>query len=193
MSLFYLFTDLGMVRWSPNLPYAHKLTKLSDDVAFEVGPSITLELGQCSKDQDVSLPQKLSNSFTVWLGVTYAITCFVKWSQKTFGGWSNSVMVSMLLKSTCSHSKGVVTTMGYMGALAWMPSCWMHYSHLVIAFCIWVAMPGHQNQSCSKHNVQCWPWCPASGWHPFMAATQWALGTRNCKTSSISPASVCQW
>ena len=33
---------------------------LSDDVAFKVGSSVTQEHGWCSKDQDISLPQKLS-------------------------------------------------------------------------------------------------------------------------------------
>ena len=63
MSLFYLSVGLGMVRQSPNLLYAHQLTKLSDDVAFKVGSLITYELGWGSEDQDVSLPQELSNSF----------------------------------------------------------------------------------------------------------------------------------
>ena len=52
-----------MVRWSPSLLYAHKLTKLSEDVAFKFGSLVTQELGQDSEDQDVTLPQKLSNSF----------------------------------------------------------------------------------------------------------------------------------
>ena len=52
-----------MLRQSPNLPYAHKLSKLCDDVAFKVGPLVTQELGQCSKDQEASLSQKFSNSF----------------------------------------------------------------------------------------------------------------------------------
>ena len=38
------------------------LAKLSDGVAFKVGPSITQELGQCSEDREVTLPQKLINS-----------------------------------------------------------------------------------------------------------------------------------
>ena len=51
-----------MIRWSPDLRYAYKLAKLSDDVDFKDGSSITQELGWCSKDQDISLPPKLSNS-----------------------------------------------------------------------------------------------------------------------------------
>ena len=181
VSPFHLSICLSMVRWSPNLPYAQKLTKLSDDVAFKVGPSGDRELGWHSKDWDVSLPQKLSKVFTVWLEVMYAITCFIKWLQKTkrfttFGGWSNSMVVSILVKSMCSRSKGAVTMMGHIGALTWLPSCWMHSSQLLIAFCICVAIPGYWNQSCSKHSVCCWPWCPVSQWPPFMAVTQWAMG-----------------
>ena len=88
-----------------------------------------------------------------------------------FGGWSNSIVVSMLVKSTCSNSKGMVTMISHIGALVQLPSCWMQLSQLLIAFCICVAIPGHQNWSCGKHNIYCWHWCPASQWHPFMAAT----------------------
>ena len=57
-----------MVRQSPNLPYANKLAKLSDDVAFKVGPSVTQELGWCFEDWDVILSQGLSNSFCSLIG-----------------------------------------------------------------------------------------------------------------------------
>ena len=57
-----------MVRCSPNLPHTHKLTKFSDDVAFKVGPSVTQDLGQCYKDQDINLPQEPSNSFHSLIG-----------------------------------------------------------------------------------------------------------------------------
>ena len=55
-----------MVRQSSNLPYACKLAKLSDDFFFKVGSSVTREHGQGSEDQDINLPQKLSNSFVEW-------------------------------------------------------------------------------------------------------------------------------
>ena len=58
---------------------------------------------------------------------------------------------------------------GNIEALLQIPSCWMHCSHPLIALCIWVAMPGHQNWSFSKLSVCCWPWCPGLQWHPFMA------------------------
>ena len=192
MSSFYLSIGLGMVRWGPFLSYAYKLTMLSDDVAFEVGPSIIQELGWCSKNQNVSLPQVHSNSSHCLIGghICHNVFCKVVTKHQQVHhtwGWSNSIVVSMLVKSTCNNSKGVVTMMGHMGALAWMPSCWMHCSQLLIAFFIWMAMSGHQNWSCSKHYICCRPWCPASQWHPFMAATWWALGTMNHKTSSSFP------
>ena len=120
--------------------------------------------------------------FAVWYGVMYTMPCFIKWSQKTkrfttFGGWSISIIVSMLGKSACNNSKGMVTMISHIGALTQMPSCWIHHLQLLITLCIWVAILGHQNWSFSKHSVCCWPWCPASWWHPFMAATLWALGT----------------
>ena len=145
-----------------------------------------------------SCHRNLAAVFAVWSGVTYAITCFIKWSKKTkmftmFGGWSNSIIVSMLVKSMWSNTNGAVTMIGHIAALAWVPSCWMHLSLLLIAFCIWAAMPGHQSLPYSKHSVHCWPWCQASLWHPFMLVTQWALGTKNCRTSSNSPVGVWWW
>ena len=52
-----------MVRQSPNLLYAYQLTKLSDDVAFKIGPSVTYELGWSSEDQEIALQQELSKIF----------------------------------------------------------------------------------------------------------------------------------
>ena len=139
----------------------------------------------------------LTTVLAVWLGVMYAITHFIKWSQKTkmltmFGG-PISIIVSMLVKSVSSSSNGAVTMMGHNGALAQVPSWWIHYSQLLIAFCIWVTIPVDQNWSWRKDNVWCWHWCSVSEWHLFMAATQWPLGTINCKTSSNSPAGVWWW
>ena len=152
MSLFYLAIGLRLVRWSPNLPYAHKCTKLSDVVAFKVGHSVVQELDWCSEDWDITLPQKLSNSFHSLIRIMYAMMCFLKWLQKTkrfpmFRGWSNSFIVSIQVKSTCNNSKGVVTMLSHIGALAHMPSCCMHHSQLLITLCIWQAMLSHQNQS----------------------------------------------
>ena len=48
--LILLSIGLSMMRQSPNLPYAHELTKLSDAVAFKVGSSVAQEPSWCSKD-----------------------------------------------------------------------------------------------------------------------------------------------
>ena len=72
---------------------------------------------RCPKDQDITFPQKLSNSFAVWLEVTYAIICFVKWSQKTktftmFGGLIqlhcciNTGKVNVQQLQRCGNSDG---------------------------------------------------------------------------------------
>ena len=142
--------------------------------------------------------RNLATVFAVWLGIMYAMTCLVRWLQKTkmfntFGGWSNFKVVLILIKSMCSNSKGAVTMMGHTGALAIVPSCQMHCSQLLIVFCICVAIPVYQSWSCSKYSICCWPWCPASLWHPFMVATQWAVGTTNHKTSPNSPVGVWWW
>ena len=63
VSSFHLSIGLNTVRQSPNLLYAHKLTKLSNNVAYKVGSLVTQELHWGSEDKDVTLPQKLSNSF----------------------------------------------------------------------------------------------------------------------------------
>ena len=189
VSSFHLFIGLSMVRQSSNLPYCCQLTQLSDDVAFKVGSSITQEPGQGSKDWDVTLLQKLSKSFCSLVQGHIHHNMLHKVITKTntfttFGRWFNSIIVSILVKSMCSNSNGAVSMVGHIGALAWVSSCWMQCSQLLIAFCIWAAIPGHQNWSCSKHNVHFWPWCPASQWHSFMGATWWALGTTNHRTSS---------
>ena len=40
-----------------------------------------------------------------------------------FGGWSSSIVISMLMKSTCSSSKGAVATVGCIAALEQELSC----------------------------------------------------------------------
>ena len=54
---------LGVVQQSSHLLNAHELTQITDDVALKGGHLVTQELGQCSKDRDVALPQKFRNSF----------------------------------------------------------------------------------------------------------------------------------
>ena len=96
--------------------------------------------------------------FAVWLGVTYANTCFVKWSWNTktlltLGDWFGSKVASMLVKSTCRRSRGAVATMGCRGALGRLSSCCRHHVQFLIGCHIWLAIPGHQKHSCSKDKV----------------------------------------
>ena len=58
----------------------------------------------------------------------------------TFGGWSTSIVISMIVKSMCSNSKGAVAMAGYIGTLAQVPSCWMHCLQLLVTFYICMAM-----------------------------------------------------
>ena len=193
-----LSVGLSMVRWNPNLPYAPEVTQLFENLTLKIGTSIRQEHGQHSEDWNVSLPQKFGNSlYSLIKGhVHHDVFCEVVKKTKTFpmfGGWSNSIVISMLVKSMCNNSKGVVKIMGCMGALTWVPPCLMHCLQLFITFCICAAMSSHQNWSHSRYSICYWPWCPASLWHPFMAATWWALGTTNCVASSSPPAGVWWW
>ena len=63
VGLLHLSISLGVVRQSSCLSNDHELTQLTDNVAVKVGSSVTQELGWCSEDQDVSLPQESGNSF----------------------------------------------------------------------------------------------------------------------------------
>ena len=93
--------------------------------------------------------------FAVWSGVTYASTCLVKWSWKTktlaiHCGLSNSIIVSILVKSTCRRSRGAVATMGHKGALGVLPSYWRQHLQPLITCLICLAIPGPQKHSCNR-------------------------------------------
>ena len=151
-------------------------------------PHLLRSLASAPKIEIYPCHRNLAMVFAVLSGATWAMMYFIKWSQKTstFDVWCSSIVISMLVKSMCSSSKGAVAMIGCIGALAQVLSCWMHCSHLLITLCICVAMLGHQNWSCSRY-IYCWPWCSTSLWHPFMAATQWAVGT---KTTGPLPAGM---
>ena len=75
--------------------------------------------------------RNLAMVFAVWSGVTYASTYLVKWSWKTKtlatgGDLSSSMVVSILVKSTCKRSSGAVATIGHKGAFGVLPSYWRH-------------------------------------------------------------------
>ena len=61
--LLHLSISLGMIRQSSHFLNVQELTQLTADIALKVGSWVTQEFGWCSEDQDVSLPQKLSNRF----------------------------------------------------------------------------------------------------------------------------------
>ena len=110
----------------------------------------------------------------------------MKWSLKTKtlatrGDLSSSIVVSMLVKSTCGRSRGAVATTGHKGALGLLPSYWRQCLQALITCLISLAIPGHQKHSCNRERVWSWPWCPASQWHPFRVAVRCTLGTTNSK------------
>ena len=130
--------------------------------------------------------------FTVWSGVTHTNMCFVKWSWKTkmlatLDDWFGFNVVTILVKSTCRRSRGVVATIGHKGALGVPPSYWRKYLQALIMCLICLAIPGYQKHSCNKDSVWSWPWCPTSWWHPFKVAVQCTIGTTKSNRSSFSP------
>ena len=93
----------------------------------------------------------------------------VKWSWKTktlvtLGDLSSSIIVSMLVKSTCRRSSGVVATIGHKGALEGdCPHFGGQHLQTLTTCLICLAIPGHQKHSCNRERVMvAWPWCPAS-------------------------------
>ena len=70
-----------------------------------------------------------------------ANTCFVKWSWNTrmlvtLGDLFSSNVVSMLVKSTCKRSRGVVAMIGCRGALDKLPSCCKQCMQVLMDCCI---------------------------------------------------------
>ena len=125
----------------------------------------------------------------------YAITCFVKWSWNTrtfatLGIWFNSMVISILIKSICKRSIGVVDTIRCRGTLDNLPSCYKQCVQDFRDFCIWLATTSHQKCSHNMDKVQSCPWWPESQWHPFRAATQCALGTTKSRRSLVSPLGI---
>ena len=139
--------------------------------------------------------RNLATFLAVWLGVTYAITCFMKWwwnmrTLAALGGLFSTRVVSMLVKSTSGRSIRVVATIRCRGALDKLPSCCKQYAQDLMDCCIWLAMPDHQKCSHNKDRVWSCPWWPTSLWHLFKAVTCWAQGTMKSRRSSVSPFGV---
>ena len=149
---------LGVVRHGLQLLHTKEFTHLISNAAHEVSTPITQAFGWGPKDSDVTLIQEPGECLSCLMGVTYAITCFVKWSWNTrtlatLGGLFSSRVISMLVKSTCTRSIRVVATIGCRGALDKLPSCCKQCAQDVMDCCIWLAMPGHQKCSHNKGRV----------------------------------------
>ena len=121
--------------------------------------------------------------------------CLVKWSWNTrmfgtLGGLFSYMVISMLVKSVCKRSTGVVDTVGCRGTLGKLSSCCKQCMKDCMDFCTWFIIPGHQKHSCNKDRVWSCPWWPASQWHPFRVTTQCALGTTKSRRSSVLPLGI---
>ena len=175
--------------------HAKDLAHSVNYTTHEVSTSVTQEPGWCSKDGDVTLVQKFSNSFCSLIGDHITNTCFMKcsWNTKmlaTLGDWFGSKVVSMLVKSTCRRSRGAVAMMGWKGALGKLSSCCRQCVQVLMDCHLWLVIPGHQKHYSNRDKVWSWPWCPASRWHPFRAATLCAFGTMKSSKSSFSPLDI---
>ena len=131
----------------------------------------------------------------VWSGVMYTIMCFVKWSwsTRTFTTLSSlfgSMVILILVKSTCKRPIGVVDTIRCGGTLDKLPSCCKQCVQDFMDFCTWLVIPGHQKLSHNKDRVWSQPWWPASQWHPFRVATWCVLGTTKSRRSSVLPLGI---
>ena len=131
----------------------------------------------------------------VWSGLTYTIMCLVKWSwsTRTFAnlvGLFGSMVISMLVKSMCKRSIGVVDTIGCRDASGKLLSCCRQCVQDSMDWCTWLVIPGHQKHSHNKDRVWSHHWWPASQWHPFRVATWCALGTRKSRRSSVLPLGI---
>ena len=125
----------------------------------------------------------------------YAITCFMKWSWNTrtfvtLGGLFGSMVISILVKSTCKRSIGVVDTIGCRGTIDNLPSCCKQHMQDFRDFYTWSVIPSHQKHSHNRDRVWSCPSWPGSQWHPFRAAAWCALGTMKSRRSSVSPLGI---
>ena len=124
--------------------------------------------------------------------------CFVKlsWNTRilvTLGILFSSMVISILVKSTCKRSSGAVATIGCRSALDRLPSCCKQWVQYLIDCCIWLDITGHQKCSLNKDKVQSCPWWPASRWHLFKAATWWALGTMKSRSLVLPLGIECRY
>ena len=124
---------LGVVRCGSQLLHAEEFTHLINDAAHKVHTPIAQKPVWIPKDWDVPWYRNLATVLAVWSGVTYTITCFMKWSWNTrtlatLGSLFSSRVISMLVKSACKRSIRVLATVGCRGALDKLPSCCKQYA-----------------------------------------------------------------
>ena len=100
------------------------------------------------------------------------------------GGLLSSIVNSTLMKSMWTSSNGACTLMGHRVVLGTAPSKMWHRWQLCTRAQQSSTIMGHQNHSCVRANVLCWPWWPASWWTPFRAVQHWPVGTRKAKIPS---------
>ena len=127
------------------------LSKLAPQSLRSLASAMKIKIYPCHRN--------LAMVFAIWLRVTYTMMCSIKWSQKTktfttLGGWSNSIVVSILVKSMCSNSKGTVRMMVALGV-------WYK--------CLQV---GHTNCSWLLHSASAWPFQATRTCH--VASTEFA-------------------
>ena len=111
---------------------------------MKLAPLSLKSLAEAPKIEMQPRYKNLAMVFAVWSGVTYTNMCFVKWSWNTktlvtLGNWFGSNMVSMLVKSTCRRTRGIVATMQHKGALGKLPSCWRQHVQALRDCFTWLA------------------------------------------------------
>ena len=175
--------------------HAEEHTHFINDAAYEVSTRIAQDPGQGSEDWDVTLIQEIDDCFSCLIGghICHNMLHEMVLEHQGVGDsrqFVNSMVVPMLVKSMCKRSSGVVATIGCRGTLGKLPLCCKQCEQDLMDCCIWLIIPGHQRHSHSNDKVQFWPWWPASLWHLFSVATQWAVGTTNSSRSSVSPLGI---
>ena len=100
------------------------------------------------------------------------------------------MVISILIMITCRRSFGAVDTTGCRGVLEKWPSCSKECVLVLMDFCTWLVIPGHQKHSHNKDSIQSHLWWPAFWWHPFRVPTWCALGTTKSRRSSVSPLGI---
>ena len=187
--------SLWVVGCGPQLLHAEDLAHFINYTAHEVSIPVIQEPGQGSKDWDVTLIQELHNGFGCLIRghICQYMLHEVVLEHKTLvtlGDSFSSKVVSMLVKSTCKRSRGVVAMIGHRGALKKLPSCCKQCVQVLMDCHIWLVIPSHQKHSCNRDSVWSQPWCPASLWHLFRVATWCAFWTTKSRRSLFSPLGI---